>query len=83
MMVGGGEQVEIVSAHALADVHRRIFARPRYLNDQLIAVEPEVWHQARGELRDLMERRGWPVLACDKTDRANFLLCGVAVVMTQ
>lgn len=80
-MVGGGEQVEIVSAHALADVRRRINARPHYLNDTPIAVEPQLWHQAQGELRDILEQRGWPLPASDKVDLPNFLFAGVAVVM--
>jgi hypothetical protein len=82
-MVGGGEQVEIVSAHALADVRRRVFARPHYLADTPIAVDPQTWHQAQGELRHVLELRGWPLLASDKVDLPNFLLCGVAVVMTR
>jgi hypothetical protein len=80
-MIGGGEQIEIVSAHALADVRRLINARPHYLADTPIAVEPQLWHQAQGELRHVLELRGWPLLASDKVDLPNFLFCGVAVVI--
>lgn len=81
-MIGGGEQREIVSAHALADVRRRIFDRPLYLHDRPIAVDPQLWHQAQGELRDILEARGWPLLVDDKTELPNFLFCGIPVVMS-
>ena len=82
MMVGGGEQREIVQAHAVADVRHRIFDRPLYMHDRPIAVEPMLWHQAEAELRHALELRGWPLLASDKAPLPNFLLCGVAVVMS-
>ena len=82
VIIGGGEQREVVQAHAVADVRRRIFDRPLYLHDQPIAVEPQLWRQAEGELRHALEQRGWPLLASDKVDLPNFLLWGVAVVMT-
>ncbi len=81
MMVGGGEQVELVQAHALANVRHRIFDRPHYLADTPIAVDPQLWHQAQDELRHILEQRGWPLLASDKCDLPNFLFCGVPVVM--
>ncbi len=82
MMVGGGEQREVVQAHAVADVRRMIFNRPLYLHDRPIAVERDLWFQAEGELRHALELRGWPLLVSDKAGLPNFLLCGVAVVMS-
>jgi hypothetical protein len=81
MMVGGGEQTPLVEAPALAEIARWLVARPFYLADQPIAVEPQLWHQAQGELRDVLEQRGWPLLGTDKAKQPNFLFRGVAVVM--
>jgi hypothetical protein len=82
MMVGGGEQVEIVRADAVAQIQRAIYSQPNYMLDRPFEVEPRLWHQAEAELRHALELRGWPLLASDKAPLPNFLLCGVAVVMS-
>ncbi len=81
MMVGGGEQREIVSANAVARVQRMIYQQPPYMLDRPFAVEPQLWHQAESELRYALELRGWPLLASADVTQPNFLLCGVTVVM--
>lgn len=81
MMVGGGEQVELVDARHLAQVRRAIIERPYYLNDRPIAVDHELWHHAERELRELLAARGWPMVAAPIEQR-NFMLLGVPVVMT-
>jgi len=81
-MVGGGEQVEIVHAPAVAALQNAILARPHYLADQPFAIAPHVWHEAQAQLREALERRGWPLLADGACKRVNFLLCGVPVVMS-
>ena len=82
MMVGGGEEIELVHAPQLAEVRRAIFDRPHYLADRPIAVDHELWHHAQEQLRHVLEARGWPLLASDRCDQPNFLLCGVPVVMS-
>ena len=80
-MIGGGEQVETVHAPAEADVLRRLTARPAYLADQPLGVEPHLWHEAREQLDASLKARGWPLLADGRCDRQNFLLSGVPIVM--
>jgi hypothetical protein len=81
-MVGGGEQIETIHAPAVADIQRRISARPLWLADQPIAVEPHIWHEAQAQLLESLKQRGWPLLADGACNRVNFLLCGVPVVMS-
>jgi hypothetical protein len=80
-MVGGGEQIETVHAPAVADIQRRIVARPHWLADQPLGVEPHLWHEARAQLEAVLKDRGWPLLADGRCDRINFLLAGVPIVM--
>lgn len=82
-MAGGyeGEQPEIVHAPAVAAIQRAIVERPYYLQDRPIAVEPQLWSEAQEQLKQALEKRGWPLLADGECDRPNFLLMGVPVVM--
>lgn len=74
----------ILEAPHLAEVHKRLFARPAWRADKPLAVELDLWHQAKGELKAALEARGWPL----NQDRQltnlgieNFLLCGIPVVI--
>lgn len=88
MMISGGEQIghveqiDVLHAPAVAEVRNMIYARPRYLADQPIAVQPQLWHEAQEQLRQLLAARGWPLSTSGSCDRVNFLLCGVPVVMS-
>lgn len=81
MIIGGGEQGELIHAPDLAEVSRAIVQRPHYLADQPLAVDPQLWVRAQDQLRDVLQARGWPMLTDDKCRRMNFLLHGVPVVM--
>jgi hypothetical protein len=86
MIVGGGEQIELVHAPAVAEVRRRQVARPWYLADRPLAVEPELWHEAQTQLRDALEARGWPLVSDAPLVAKgvnNFMLCGVPIVMRE
>jgi hypothetical protein len=81
-MAGGyeGEQPEIVHAPAVAEVQRMILGRPHYLRSEAIAIEPQLWVQAQEQLKQALEKRGWPLLADGDCHKPNFLLLGVPVV---
>lgn len=84
MMQGGGEALPLVHAPALGEIYRRQFARPHWRQTTPLPIEPELWHQAQGELRDILAQRGWPLLTdaeLSKKGVLNFLLYGVAIVM--
>jgi hypothetical protein len=81
-MVGGGEAIETTHAPAVADVERRIRARPHYLADQPLSIEPALWHEAHAQMTGIMKARGWPLVADGACKRVNFLVSGVPVIMS-
>lgn len=79
-MVGGGDMQPIVDVPALAEVRRRCYARPVWMRDAPLPVEPELYMQANAEMSAVMHARGWAVLAADIRE-PNFLLHGIPIVM--
>lgn len=83
MEVGGGEQIEVVSAPALGELRRLMLSNLKYKWqwEQPFAVEPMLWHRANEEIERVQEARGFPVVAADWAPLPNFLFMGVPVVM--
>ena len=79
-IVGGGEARALIEAPAVAEVRKRCMARPAWLYDRPLAVEPDLWQRASTELEQIMRDRGWWVMAAD-IGQPNFLLHGVPIVM--
>ncbi len=77
-------QDEIVHADAVAQVQRRVVERAQWLREQPLAIDPELWHEARQQLLQILEARGWPLAQDNALYKANiphFLLHGVPIVM--
>ena len=84
MMQGGGEALPLVHAPALGEIYRRQYARPHWRQTTPLSIEADLWRQAQGELRDVLAKRGWPILSdaeMSKKGVPNFLLYGVPIVM--
>jgi hypothetical protein len=81
MMVGGGEQVTLIDAPALAELARRVYALPRYMADRPLAVEPDLYQRGLDELDRVMRDRGWRVAVADWVKQPNYLFKGIPVVM--
>jgi hypothetical protein len=83
-MIGGGEQPETIITPHLALIANAILKRPLSERSDPLAVEPELWHRARGELQAVLNARGWPMVADKRTfdnGHINFLLYGCPIVM--
>lgn len=83
MMVGGGEQVEIVSAPTVATLVKRMNDRPvwQIIDKAPLYVDSETFQRARTEMQEALARQGRAVVAADWAPLPNFLLLGVPVVM--
>lgn len=79
-------QGEIVSAPALAEVQRRVVERAPWLRHEALAIDRDLWRDAREEHKQILEARGW-ALAVDnemaKRGRQHFLLLGIPIVMDE
>lgn len=82
-MQGGGDVVETVQARALAQVQRRLVERAQWLREQPLALEPDLWLEAREEHHQILNARGWPIAVDSELSKrgvAHFLLHGVPIV---
>jgi hypothetical protein len=80
MMHGGGAAIPLHDVPAVAEVVRRIYDRPPWLRADPLAIEPDLYREARAEYAKALEKRGWPVPYAEM-DRDNFLLRGVTVMI--
>jgi hypothetical protein len=80
-VIGGGEQIEIVHAPALAEVIRAIETRPYYLRKEPIEVARHIFIEAQEQLKRSLEARGWPMVCMEHINRQHFLVHGVPVLM--
>lgn len=78
--VGNTPQFEAPTLAALA---RQINERPLWqIKEALpLLVDPETWHRANTEMREVQERQGRHVAAASWAPLPNFLLHGIPVVM--
>jgi hypothetical protein len=83
MIVGGGEQSEIIELPILAKLARQIDDRPVWLiQDRApIVVDPATFKAARDEMKLALQRQGRPLSTAPWIDQENFLLRGIPVVM--
>ena len=65
----------------LAELTRRLYARPPWLHDLPRVVDVDTFTRARDEMLAIQRERGFPLATAD-IDRDNFLLRGIPVVMS-
>ena len=83
MIVGGGEQSEILHLEVLPALVRQIYERPLWQveNRTPLAVDAETYTRAAGEMKEALARQGRPLAVAGWIPAPNFLLRGIPVVI--
>lgn len=75
-----GPEPPVMNYPALADIMRRLDARPGWNRDQPLVVEPDLWAQAESEMIEGKRLRGYNEIARAGIPERNFLFCGSIIV---